>query len=212
MKKIISYVILITLFYGCKKNNSNQNDNVNNFSEIKNITFKGNRTFLDAQELNRLMEYYNSSYIPAIYKNMLGRFLFSCFTGLRFSDVYKLTKENFVADTVVFSAEKTGKFQRIQLNKTAASFINDDFFKINSTNEYTNRTLKEIAKICGITKKITYHVSRHTFATNFLICGGRVEHLQKLLAHSKIEETMIYVHIVEQITDTQILNMDSIFL
>lgn len=54
-------------------------------------------------------------------------------------------------------------------------------------------------------------MSQRTFATNFLICGGRVEHLQKILAHSIITEAMIYVHIVEQITDLHICNMDSIF-
>jgi integrase/recombinase XerD len=182
------------------------------FSDIKNKSFKGNRTFLIPEEITKLYEYWNSSYIDRVYKNMLSRFLFSCFTGLRFSDVYKLTAENFINDTIVFTSEKTGKFQRIKMNETASKFINDDFFELNSTNEYTNRELKNIAKICGITKKITYHVSRHTFATNFLICGGRIEQLQKILAHSKIEETMIYVHIVEQVTNVQIMNMDEILL
>jgi integrase/recombinase XerD len=59
-------------------------------------------------------------------------------------------------------------------------------------------------------KKSNYHVSRHTFATNFLLCGGRLENLQKILAHSKIEETMIYVHIVDQIKNDEIMNMDII--
>lgn len=155
-------------------------------------------------------EYWQSKFVPDIYKNIIARFLFSCFTGLRFTDVQKLTIENFIDDSVVFTAEKTGKFQRIKLNESAKKYIYNDFFKINSTNEYTNRELKKIAKLCGISKKLTFHVARHTFATNFLICGGRLEHLQKILAHSKIEETMIYVGIVENITNVQIMNMDEI--
>lgn len=180
------------------------------FSDIKNKSFKGNRTFLEFEEIQKLDEYWCSSFIPNIYKNILGRFLFSCFTGLRFADVSKLTEENFLGDYLVFTAEKTGKFQRIKINDTAKKYLYDNFFKINSTNEYTNRELKKIAKNCGISKRVTFHVSRHTFATNFLICGGRVEHLQKLLAHSKIEETMLYVGIVENHTNSQIMNMDDI--
>ena len=146
------------------------------------------------------------------HKNMLSMFLFSCFTGLRFSDVSKLTKENIFSEDIVFTSEKTGKFQRIPLNNSAKRYLDPiDIFKGNYTNEYFNRELKEIAKIVGIRKKITFHVSRHTFATNFLSCGGRVEHLQKLLGHSKIEDTMIYVHIVEILTNSQIKLMDKIF-
>lgn len=180
------------------------------FSEIKNKSFKGDRTFLMPEEIKMIDEYWNSKFVPDIYKNIIARFLFSCFTGLRFTDVQKLKIENFINDSVVFTAEKTGKFQRIKLNESARKYIYNDFFKINSTNEYTNRELKKIAKLCGISKKLTFHVARHTFATNFLICGGRLEHLQKILAHSKIEETMIYVGIVENITNAQIMNMDEI--
>jgi site-specific recombinase XerD len=182
------------------------------FNEIKNKSFTGNRTFLTSEELNKLNEYYCSSFIKPTYKTILSQFLFCCFTGIRFSDMIQLTPENFLENAVVFTAEKTGKFQRIPLSESAKRFIGmKPIFEEIFTNEYVNRELKEIANILGIRKKITFHVSRHTFATNFLICGGRVEHLQKILAHSKITETMIYVHIVEQITDVQICNMDSIF-
>lgn len=70
--------------------------------------------------------------------------------------------------------------------------------------------MKNIAKVVGITKLLTYHVSRHTFATLFLSRGGRVEVLQKILGHSKIEDTMIYVHIIDEISNTQIEQMDGI--
>ena len=181
------------------------------FSEIKNKTFKGNRTFLEVTELQKLHEYWNSQFINETHKNMLSIFLFSCFTGLRFSDVTKLKAENIMENFVVFTAEKTGKFQRVPINKTAQKFINPGtIFNEIYTNEYFNRELKNIAKICGIRKVLSFHVSRHTFATNFLVCGGRVEHLQKLLGHYKIEETMIYVHIVENLTNLQVFDMDKI--
>lgn len=179
------------------------------FDDIHNKTFVGSRTFLDAAELDRLNKYFNSEFLNDTHKNVLSRFLFSCFTGLRISDIQKITRENIIGDVLVFSAEKTNKLQRIQLNKTALSFLNKkSLFSGTYTPEYINRELKEIAKIVGIRKKVTFHVARHTFATNFLIYGGRVEVLQKLLGHSKITETMIYVHIVESISDDQIHQMD----
>jgi integrase/recombinase XerD len=181
------------------------------FDDIKNQTFKSNRTYLLPEDIVKMNAYWESQFINDTHKNILSRFLFSCFTGLRLFDVKSLTSENFIEDTLVFTAEKTGKFQRIPMNKSAKKFITpESIFDGQYTDQYINRELKEIAKFLGIRKNISFHVSRHTFATNFLMQGGRVEHLQKLLAHSKIDETMIYVHIVEQITNLQIHNMDEI--
>ena len=59
-----------------------------------------------------------------------------------------------------------------------------------------NRQLKLISEQLELNKKLTYHVSRHTFATNYLRAGGRVEHLMDALGHSNISITMRYVHIV----------------
>jgi len=146
-----------------------------------------------------------------MHKNILSKFLFSCFTGLRISDIKNIESEHIIGDYIVFVSEKTGKLQRIQMNESAKKFIGKQKpFNSNYTDEYTNRTLKDICKICGIKKRVTYHVSRHTFATNFIISGGNVTVLQKLLGHSKIEDTMIYVHIAESVTDIEILNLDTI--
>lgn len=181
------------------------------FDDIKNKSFKGNRTFLSPDEIRSLNKYWESEFVNETHKNILSMFLFSCFTGLRISDVTNLTYDNIIENTLAFTAVKTNKFQRISLNDSAKKYLDPKLiFKAAYTGEYINRELKNIAKICGIRKVITYHVARHTFATNFLICGGRVENLQKILGHSKITDTMIYVHIVESITDIQIHNMDEI--
>lgn len=180
-------------------------------NDIKRGNFKSNRTFLMPNEINKMYNYWRSDFISDLHKNITARFLFSCFTGLRISDIQELNQDNILEDYLVFVSQKTGKLQRIQLNKTAQEFINAySVFDGNYTPEYINRTLKDICKICAIKKRVSYHVSRHTFATNFLISGGNVTVLQKLLGHSKIEDTMIYVHIAESVTDIQILNMDAI--
>lgn len=180
-------------------------------SDISRPSFKSDRVFLMPEEITKLYKYWNSEFILEKHKNILSRFLFSCFTGLRISDIQSIDSENIVSDFLVFVSQKTNKLQRIQLNKSAQMFIGDDtLFNGNYSDEFINRELKDICKIAKINKSVSFHVSRHTFATNFLISGGKVEILQKLLGHSKIENTMIYVHIAESITDVQILNMDTI--
>lgn len=183
-----------------------------NYEDIKSPKFKSNRSFLMPDEINKLYKYWQSEFINPTHKSVLNRFLFSCFTGLRISDIQNINQDNIVGDFLVFTTQKTTKLQNIQLNNTARKFINNrgPLFDSNYTGEYINRTLKDICKICGIKKRVSFHVARHTFATNFLIAGGRVEVLQKILGHSKIDETMIYVHIAESVTNVQIYNMDNI--
>jgi site-specific recombinase XerD len=158
-----------------------------------------------------LNEFYKSEFINESWKNILGRFLFSCFTGLRISDIKTISVDNVANDILIFFAKKTGKLQRIQLSDSALNFIGkQELFYGEYTDQHINRELKLIIKSCGIKKDVTFHVARHSFATNFLICGGRVEDLQILLGHSQIRETMDYVHIVKSITDKQIHNMNDI--
>jgi site-specific recombinase XerD len=183
------------------------------YKDIKTPSPISKRTFLDAEEVTKMYDYYNSSFINENLKAVLGQFLFSCFTGLRISDSQVITIDNIIGSVLAFTAVKTGKFQRIQLNETALSFIGEkELFASKYSEKHINAELKTIAKTCGIRKHVTFHVARHSFATNFLICGGRVEVLQKLLGHSSIRETMVYVHIADSILDTQIFNMDNLII
>ena len=183
-----------------------------NFTQIKVKKEKGNREFLDENEIKLLYEYYSSKFIQKEHKLVLKKFLFSCFTGLRISDVQNLKRNNFLGEHLVFTASKTGEFQRFKINKTAMSFVNSEgaVFNDNFTDQTINVYLKEIAEICEIKKRITFHVSRHTFATQFLIKKGEIRVLQKILGHSKIETTMIYVHVVEEHINEQMDNLDGI--
>jgi len=179
--------------------------------EVKVKQFRGDRTYLTPDEIRVLFDYWNSIYIQATEKFILARFLFSCFTGLRYTDNLSLGKDNFIGDMIVFVAEKTGKMQKITLNESAKQFVEPEYYLgPKYSNEFVNRELKQIAKRCAINKNLTFHVSRHTFATNYLLSGGSVQNLQVLLAHSKIDETMLYVHIVESMLEKEILSMDNI--
>ena len=181
--------------------------------DVKGGSTAGNRTSLNPIELKNIYSFYTSDFINPSYKLIVGYFLFSCMTGLRFSDVMKLNRPNDDDEYIDFSAEKTDKDQIISLNLKAKEIIKicPELFIKKFSNEHINRELKLIMGILGIRKKITFHVSRHTFATSFLRVGGSVEKLQLLLGHSNIKQTMIYVHIVAAEANESIYLLDKLF-
>jgi len=73
-----------------------------------------------------------------------------------------------------------------------------------------NDQLKEIATATGIHKEITNHSARHTFATNFIELTSDVATLQRLLGHSNIRETMLYVHVSTGKINKQMQNFDEL--
>lgn len=178
--------------------------------DIKNKSYKNTPAFLCADEVGKLHSYYLSEFISTTHKNVLGRFLFSCFTGLRISDNFKLTNDDIFEGYLLITIKKTEKVLRLKLNNTALDLIADGILNVKFTPEYTNRTLKEIQKFMGIKKNITFHLSRHTFATNFYIQTKDLTSLQRFLGHSKIEQTMIYTHIAEDVSNSSILAMDNL--
>ncbi len=173
---------------------------------------EGNRDSLTEIELNKMRGYFESSYIRENYRVPLAKFLYSCFTGLRISDAQAIDENTIVDGNLKFHAVKTGKFQKIKLPK-AALIINEqcpEMFTEKHSDQHINRILKDVCGVLGIKKKITFHYARHTFATNFLRQGGKVEVLQKLLNHKNIKETMIYVHILQEQQDEEIMLLDNI--
>ena len=149
-------------------------------SEIKPGSTKGNRINLTIEEVDRLKSYYDSGFIKPHHRLVLGYFLFSCYTSLRISDIKKLKREDLGGNTITYLSTKTNHNHTLIINKTAI-----------------NQALKEIASICSIKKKVHFHVARHSFATNFLRKGGKIEDLQTIMDHSDIQTTMVYVHIVK---------------
>lgn len=157
--------------------------------------------------------FFKSEFINPSHKLIVGYFLFSCMTGLRFSDVMRLKRSELMDEHIHFIAQKTNKDQMITLNKKAKEIIKSckDLFLTKFTNEHVNRELKEIMRILGVRKKVSFHVARHTFATSFLRMGGSVEKLQILLGHSSIMQTMIYSHIVAAEANKSIYLLDDLF-
>lgn len=184
-----------------------------NIEDIKVDRTTGIREYLTKNEMVDLYKYYKSSAIKQHHKISLGLFLFSCFTSLRISDVKKIKREDLKNPMYKFKITKTKKQHMIKFNSTALEIANENpkLFVDWKSEQKINEDLKEIMAIVEIPKHITFHCARHTFATNFLRLGGKVEVLQGILMHSRIDETMVYVHIVEAEKDESIFLMDNLF-
>jgi site-specific recombinase XerD len=79
------------------------------------------------------------------------------------------------------------------------------------SNQMINRTLRDIANACGIRKKVTFHVARHTFATAITLSNGvPIETVSKLLGHTKLSTTQIYARVVEKKVGEDMQNLKEI--
>lgn len=184
-----------------------------NIEDIKVDRSSGIREYLTKNELIALYDYYVSDRIKDKYRIPLGLFLFSCFTSLRISDIKKISREDLKNPMYKFKITKTRKQHMIKFNSTALEIAdhNPKLFVDWKTEQKINEDLKDIMDIVEIPKHITFHCARHTFATNYLRLGGKVEVLQGILMHSRIDETMVYVHIVEAEKEESIFLMDNLF-
>lgn len=172
------------------------------------------RISLSKEELKKLHDLYTSGSLSQKLNRVIHPFLWSCYTGMRLGDV-KLFNQNWISENeeIVFEPAKTkrvGKKLKIPLNKKASSLLPESYQFDLMSEQKMNEYLKEVMKVLGIRKNITYHCSRHTFATLFLEAGGSVEVLQNLLGHSKIEQTMVYVHLTDKRKRQQIELLDLI--
>jgi site-specific recombinase XerD len=175
---------------------------------IKLPPMSSNRAYLSLDEVAKLERYYASEFCPEMHRQALQVFLFSCFTGLRYSDLATVTRANIVGNNLVFVPRKTrtkNKIVSLMLNKKALQYMQEDgdlFAKV-YTNQAGNKYLKEAARACGIKKNVSWHIARHTFATAFLTLGGDITVLQSVLGHSKITDTQIYGKIIDLKKDEQ---------
>lgn len=182
-------------------------------SDIKAGSTSGQKNYLNSEELKLLYDYYFSSSIPTNHKLCLGYFLFSCFTGLRSSDVLNQKRQHLIKGSFTFVHVKTGKSQFTKLNNEALKIIKacDDLFIKKYTPSHIRKIVKEICKFFQINKRVDYHMSRHTFGTNYILLGGSVTTLQILMNHSVVAETMTYVHMAELEKNAEADLMDTIF-
>lgn len=160
------------------------------------------RTYLTASEVKRLSQTDCKS------DGIKKAFLFCCLTGLRYSDVKALTwgdvsKENGYT-RITFRQKKTKHQEYLDINKSASSLMGErgraerEVFPLYCSLDHVNHVLKEWAKNAEIAKNISFHVSRHTFATMMLSNGVDLYTVSKLVGHKSISTTQIYAKVMDK--------------
>ncbi|MEL7269535.1 MAG: site-specific integrase [Bacteroidota bacterium] len=181
------------------------------FVKFKPKLEKKEREFLTKAELIEI-----ENFQPSIERLMMVKdlFIFSCYTGMSYIDIMKLTPDNITCGVdgnhwIMTERKKTGIPVKIPILPVVASLI--DKYKNHPRTEFRNGLmphisnqklnsyLKEVADKCKISKNLTFHMARHTFATTITLSNGvPIETVSKLLGHTKIVTTQIYSRVIEQ--------------
>lgn len=133
-------------------------------------------------------------------------FLFSCFTGLRLSDVMALTWKKVDENRVGTTMQKTKTAIYIPLSENAKKWLperetsqpDELVFKKFPTPNTLARYLNKWVENAGISKHVTFHIARHTFATLSLEYGADLYTISKLLGHQRVTTTQIYAKVVDK--------------
>ncbi len=172
------------------------------FAQYKPVRGKSVHRSLTGEELKAIMSTDFHTYFRNLSRDM---FIFSAFTGMAYADIKKLTiKELVTTDDgnlwIVSARKKTGTVSRIRLLDVAVRIIkkyekdrtNDNVFPMPG---YTtvDINLKRIAQICGIENNISFHMGRHSFASQVCLSQGvPIETVSRMLGHRDIHTTQIY--------------------
>lgn len=163
---------------------------------------EGTRMYLTIDEVRKLAA------TECDYPGIKAAFLFSCLTGLRRSDVVRLTWGDVYQQgeytRIIFKQKKTGGQEYLDITAEAAELMGERsdadervFPDIHSPS-CTNNTIKTWVARAGIDKGITFHCARHTFATMMLDLGTDIYTVSKLLGHRELSTTQIYVKVLDK--------------
>lgn len=160
------------------------------------------RDYLTLEEIRKLAA------TPCRYPVLKRTFLFSCLTGLRKSDILKLTwgEVQKFGDymRIVFKQKKTGGQEYLDITPQAEKYLGergnpDDYvFTGFSYGSWTSLELQRWSMEAGINKRLTFHLARHTFAVLMLYLGADIYTLSKLLGHKELATTQIYAKVLDK--------------
>lgn len=182
----------------------------NPFINYKGKVVEVERAFLSMEEIETML---NKEFVSDRLNLVKDIFLFSCFTGLAYADVKKLSRKNigFGVDGerwIFINRTKTDTRSNIPILPIAAfildkyedhpQVVNQEKLLPILSNQKMNSYLKEIADVCGINKELTYHIARHTFATTVTLSNGvPIESVSKMLGHKNLKTTQHYAKILD---------------
>lgn len=169
------------------------------------------RVYLTQEEIESLL---NKEFKIKRLELVRDMFLFSCFTGLAYIDVYNLTNSNIIIGIdgekwISTKRQKTESPSRIPILPVSQMIIdkyenhpqckNEGKLLPILSNQKMNAYLKELADICEIDKELTFHIARHTFATTVTLTNGvPIESVSKMLGHKNIRTTQHYAKVLDK--------------
>ena len=174
------------------------------------------RCYLTKEEVEKIIN------LKCRNKRLKNAFLFSCFSGLRISDIRAITwgqiTNNDGRISLHIIMKKTKEPLYLPLSKQALNYLperknksdDDKVFDIPLSNKF-ERFFKKLEEETGIKKHITFHVARHTFATLALSAGVDIYTTSKLLGHANIQTTQIYAKIINEKKEEAVNLLSSMF-
>ena len=184
----------------------------NPLSAVKVTKGESRLKYLTLEELDQLAELFKTN-LSKHHHRALQCFLFSCYTGLRFSDIKELKYKNIMNNThLIIKMKKVKKTITIPLSDFALELLPKvdnplpemKVFQVYS-DQPMNRYLKDIAAKAEIDKPISFHYSRHTFGTCSIEKGIDVYVLRDLMGHSSVNVTQIYAKVMDTLKDREML-------
>lgn len=185
--------------------------------EKKPLNRSGNdRGYLEIDEVKKLMN------TPCNDEQTKMAFLFACFCGLRLSDIKDLKWKDIKSGedgTVVSKIQvKTQQSIIVPLSANALEWLPDrgdakgeDLVFTLPSHFSINRSVKKWARDAEIEKNVTFHLSRHTFATTLLTLGADIYTTSKLMGHKNLRTTQIYAEVVNKKKVEAVNLMDKVF-
>ncbi len=200
---------------------ANKHIDTNPFAGIHLRQTKTNRVFLTEKEVNILIE---KEFAVDRLNVIRDLFVFSCFTGLAFTDVEHLRSKHITQDDkgefwIHKPREKTDNMCSIPLLKIPHEILEryKDHPKCRKSgmllpllsNQRMNSYLKEIGDACGIEKSLSTHIARHSFACIALANGVSMASIARMLGHSDIRTTQIYAKLMDDTVSKEMSKMKS---
>ena len=189
------------------------------FASYKIKKVKTDRGYLTEEEFFKIRDVHITN--PRLEK-IRDIFVFACYTGLDFSTLFSLTENNLIqkGDSffIIAKRQKTGVESEIKMLSGAMEILKKYEHKRNSnyllpviSNAKYNLYLKELAKLCGIEKRVTSHLARHTFATTITYANGvSIGAIQKMLGHTKISTTQIYSRMLDSTVEKEMTELEKV--
>lgn len=180
----------------------------NPFADIKIRRIHSQRGFLTVRELKRLYFDFidNAKLLSPAENDSMRAFLFSCFTGLRFSDLKSLDAKEIIDWKIHKQTHKTGELVYIPIPIQARLLISQKslgpVFRIQDNSSF-NRRLRSAAKKLDCNRYLHCHLARHTFATTCITLGIPLPVTSKLLGHRNLETTLIYAKYIDVLLDRE---------